>query len=91
MVSAAAENVLRALRGEPPLYVRNPEALPPWRARVGAAGVGAVGDGLGKLEAVNARRPGAAQSEAGVEDVDLEQQQGAGLAPHGQHFRKIYS
>ena len=41
MVSAAAENVLRALRGEPPLYVRNPEVLPAQRARVGAAGVGA--------------------------------------------------
>jgi phosphoglycerate dehydrogenase-like enzyme len=33
MVAAAAENVLRALRGEPPLYVRNPDVLPAWRAR----------------------------------------------------------
>lgn len=34
MVAAAAENVLRALRGEPPLYVRNPAVLPAWRDRV---------------------------------------------------------
>jgi phosphoglycerate dehydrogenase-like enzyme len=34
MVAAAAENVLRALRGDPPLYVRNPDVLPVWRARV---------------------------------------------------------
>ncbi len=34
MVAAAAENVLRALRGEPPLYVRNPDVLPVWRDRV---------------------------------------------------------
>jgi phosphoglycerate dehydrogenase-like enzyme len=34
MVSAAANNVLRALSGEPPLYVRNPEALPAWRSRM---------------------------------------------------------
>jgi gluconate 2-dehydrogenase len=27
MVAAAAENVLRPLRREPPLYVRNPEVL----------------------------------------------------------------
>jgi phosphoglycerate dehydrogenase-like enzyme len=30
----AAENVLRVLRGEPPLYVRNPEVLPSWRQRL---------------------------------------------------------
>ena len=36
MVEAAAENVLRALRGEPPLYVRNPAALPAWRQRLAA-------------------------------------------------------
>ena len=36
MVAAAAENVLRPLRGEPPLYVRNPDVLPAWRARVPA-------------------------------------------------------
>lgn len=30
----ACENVLRALRGELPLHVRNPEAVPAWRARV---------------------------------------------------------
>jgi D-3-phosphoglycerate dehydrogenase len=34
----AAENVLRILRGEPPLYVRNPEVLPAWRQRLGALG-----------------------------------------------------
>lgn len=31
---AAAENVLRLLRGEPPLYVRNPEALEAWQRRL---------------------------------------------------------
>ncbi len=31
---AAAENVLRLLRGEPPLYVKNPEALEAWRKRL---------------------------------------------------------
>jgi len=36
MVAAAADNVLRALRGDPPLYVRNPDVLPAWRARVPA-------------------------------------------------------
>jgi D-3-phosphoglycerate dehydrogenase / 2-oxoglutarate reductase len=36
MVAAAAENVLRPLRGEPPLYVRNPSALPAWRGRLAA-------------------------------------------------------
>ena len=36
MVEAAAENVLRALRGEPPRYVRNPAALPAWRQRLAA-------------------------------------------------------
>lgn len=30
----AAENVLRLLRGEPPLYVKNPEALEAWRQRL---------------------------------------------------------
>jgi len=34
MIEAAAENVLRALRGEPPLYVRNPAALPAWQRRL---------------------------------------------------------
>jgi D-3-phosphoglycerate dehydrogenase len=33
---AAAENVLRVLRGEPPLYVKNPEVLPAWRQRLAA-------------------------------------------------------
>jgi phosphoglycerate dehydrogenase-like enzyme len=33
---AAAENVLRVLRGEPPLYVKNPEILPAWRQRLAA-------------------------------------------------------
>lgn len=31
---AALENVLRGLRGERPLYVRNPEVLPFWRKRL---------------------------------------------------------
>ena len=31
---AAAENTLRALRGEEPLYVRNPSVLPAWRDRL---------------------------------------------------------
>ena len=35
---AAAENVLRVLRGEPPLYVKNPEVLPAWRQRLAALG-----------------------------------------------------
>lgn len=30
----AVENVLRVLRGEPPLYVKNPEVLPAWRQRL---------------------------------------------------------
>jgi phosphoglycerate dehydrogenase-like enzyme len=33
MVAAAADNVLRPLRGEPPRYVRNPAVLPAWHAR----------------------------------------------------------
>jgi hypothetical protein len=33
---AAAENVLRILRGEPPLYVKNPDILPAWRQRLAA-------------------------------------------------------
>lgn len=36
MVEAAAENVLRALRGQPPLYVRNAAALAAWRRRLAA-------------------------------------------------------
>jgi phosphoglycerate dehydrogenase-like enzyme len=34
----AAENVLRVLRGEPPLYVKNPEVLPAWRQRLASLG-----------------------------------------------------
>jgi phosphoglycerate dehydrogenase-like enzyme len=34
----AAENVLRVLRGEPPLYVKNPEVIPAWRQRLAALG-----------------------------------------------------
>jgi phosphoglycerate dehydrogenase-like enzyme len=30
----AVENILRGLRGEVPVYVRNPEVLPAWRARL---------------------------------------------------------
>ena len=33
---AAAENVLRILRGEPPLYIKNPDILPAWRQRLAA-------------------------------------------------------
>jgi D-3-phosphoglycerate dehydrogenase len=40
---AAVENIARALRGEPPLYVRNPEVLPRWRERLAQLGVTAVG------------------------------------------------
>jgi phosphoglycerate dehydrogenase-like enzyme len=36
---AAAESTLRGLRGEPPLYVRNPEVLPRWRERMQRLGV----------------------------------------------------
>lgn len=35
----AAENTLRALRGEEPIYVRNPEVLPKWRERLARLGV----------------------------------------------------
>ena len=38
LAPAAAENVLRVLRGEPPLYVKNPEVLPAWRQRLAALG-----------------------------------------------------
>ena len=40
---AAVENVLRGLRGEPPLYVRNPDVLPAWRERLRALGVPVAG------------------------------------------------
>lgn len=36
---AAAENVLRPLRGEPPLYFRNPECLPKFRERLQRLGI----------------------------------------------------
>ena len=35
----AAENCLRALRGEPPVHTRNPEVLPRWRERMQRLGV----------------------------------------------------
>jgi phosphoglycerate dehydrogenase-like enzyme len=35
---AAVENVTRALRGEEPLHLRNPEVLPRWRARLARVG-----------------------------------------------------
>ncbi len=35
---AAAENTIRALRGDDPLHVRNPEVLPAWRARLARLG-----------------------------------------------------
>lgn len=31
---AAVENITRILRGEPPLYCKNPEVIPAWRARL---------------------------------------------------------
>jgi phosphoglycerate dehydrogenase-like enzyme len=34
LIPAAVENVLRILRDEPPLYLRNPAVLPAWRARI---------------------------------------------------------
>lgn len=36
---AALENLTRGLRGEAPLYTRNPEVLPRWRERMQALGV----------------------------------------------------
>ena len=33
-IPAAVESVARVLRGEPPVYVRNPDVIPKWRARV---------------------------------------------------------
>ena len=38
----AAENVLRGLRGEAPVHVRNPEVLPRWRERLVRLGVTSV-------------------------------------------------
>lgn len=35
---AAVENVTRALRGEEPLYVRNPDVIPRWRDRLARVG-----------------------------------------------------
>jgi phosphoglycerate dehydrogenase-like enzyme len=40
---AAAENTLRALRGQEPRYVRNPEVLPAWRQRTARLDVGGAG------------------------------------------------
>jgi D-3-phosphoglycerate dehydrogenase len=34
MPGVAAENTLRGLRGEEPLYIRNPQVLPHWRERL---------------------------------------------------------
>ena len=39
---AAAENTLRGLRGELPLYVRNPQVIPAWRERLKMLGVTAI-------------------------------------------------
>jgi phosphoglycerate dehydrogenase-like enzyme len=36
--AAAVANVTRALRGEEPLYVRNPDVLPRWRERLARLG-----------------------------------------------------
>jgi len=38
---AAVENIMRGLRGEPPLYFRNPEVLAKWRERLVRLGVNA--------------------------------------------------
>lgn len=38
IVRTATENLLSALRGEVPRYLRNPEALPAWRRRWGLSG-----------------------------------------------------
>jgi phosphoglycerate dehydrogenase-like enzyme len=35
----AAENILRGLQGEPPVYVRNPQVLPKWAERLRRLGV----------------------------------------------------
>jgi phosphoglycerate dehydrogenase-like enzyme len=35
----ATENILRGLRGEEPLYLRNPEVLPAWKERLSRLGV----------------------------------------------------
>jgi phosphoglycerate dehydrogenase-like enzyme len=37
-LAAALENIRRILRGEPPLYARNPEVLPAWRSRLARLG-----------------------------------------------------
>jgi D-3-phosphoglycerate dehydrogenase len=39
LVPAAIENVSRGVRGEEPIYVRNPEVLPAWRERLQRLGV----------------------------------------------------
>jgi D-3-phosphoglycerate dehydrogenase / 2-oxoglutarate reductase len=38
---AAVENIMRGLRGEPPLHFRNPEVLAKWRERLARLGVNA--------------------------------------------------
>jgi phosphoglycerate dehydrogenase-like enzyme len=40
---AAVENLSRAVRGETPPYVRNPEVLPRWRERLARLGIAPVG------------------------------------------------
>lgn len=37
---AAVENITRILRGEPPLYCKNPEVIPAWRKRLADLAVG---------------------------------------------------
>lgn len=37
-LNAAMENIGRVLRGEPPLYMRNPDILPAWNRRIGRLG-----------------------------------------------------
>ncbi len=39
LIPAAIDNLTRGVRGEPPLYIRNPEVLPRWRERLIRLGV----------------------------------------------------
>jgi len=42
LARAAVDNTLRGLRGEEPLYIRNPKVLPAWRERLARLGMAAV-------------------------------------------------
>src|SRR5438445_670531 len=43
---AAVENITRILRGEPPLYCKNPEVIPAWQRRLANLGPGAPSRGV---------------------------------------------